>query len=182
MTEITQIRLSGLGGQGIVLAGILLGEAGAIDGKYVSGSDIYGAQARGSECKSEIVLSDGPIDFPHLITPDILMAMSQGAYNLYCEDIKKESGLILYDRTLVSPRTELKVEQIDVPATEIAVKGLKNKQVANILLLGFLIEKAKIVSFKAMQKAIALRIGDRFRALNLKALQVGVQLGRREHG
>jgi Pyruvate/2-oxoacid:ferredoxin oxidoreductase gamma subunit len=76
----------------------------------------------------------------------------------------------------------LKVEQIDVPATEIAVKGLKNKQVANILLLGFLIEKAKIVSFKAMQKAIALRIGDRFRALNLKALQVGVQLGRREHG
>ena len=100
MPEITQVRLSGFGGQGIVLAGILLGEAGVIDGKYISGSNSYGAQARGSECKSEVVFSDRPIDFPHLTTADILVAMSQGAYDMFCEDVKERSGLILYDQVL----------------------------------------------------------------------------------
>ncbi len=64
MSEITQIRLSGFGGQGVVLAGVLLGEAGVIDGKFVSGSNSYGAQARGSGCKSEIVFSRSRLIFP----------------------------------------------------------------------------------------------------------------------
>ena len=68
------------------------GEAGVIDGKYISGSNSYGAQARGSGCKSEIVFSDRPIDFPHLTTADILVAMSQGAYDIYCEDVKEDLG------------------------------------------------------------------------------------------
>ena len=182
MTEITQIRLSGLGGQGIILAGVLLGEAGAIDGKYVSGSETYGAQARGSGCKSEIVFSNAPIDFPHLTTADILVVMSQAAYDLFCSDIKEESGLILYDGTLVSSRAELKINQLGIRATEVSVKRLKNKQVANIVLLGALIETTKIVSPEGMQKAIALHVNERFRALNLKALQVGVDLRSREHG
>ena len=182
MTEITQVRLGGFGGQGVVLAGILLGEAGAIDGKYAAGSNSYGAQARGSGCKSEIVFSDGLIDFPHLTTADILVAMSQGAYNEYCGDIKADTGLILYDQSLVNPREDLRVKQLGVPATEVSVKKLKNKQVANIVLLGVLIETSKIVSPKAMQKAIALHVSERFRALNLKALRIGMVLGRRIHG
>jgi 2-oxoglutarate ferredoxin oxidoreductase subunit gamma len=182
MTEIRQIRLSGFGGQGVVLAGILLGEAGAIDGKHVSGSNSYGAQARGSGCKSEIVFSEGPIDFPHLTTADILVAMSQGAYKMYCEDVRGDSGLILYDQSLVSPRDDLRVKQLGVPATEVSVKRLKNKQAANIVLLGVLIETTGIVSPKAMQKAIALHVSERFRALNLKALRIGMDLGRRTHG
>ncbi len=98
MPEIRQVRLSGFGGQGIVLAGILLGEAGVIDGKYMAGSNSYGAQARGSSCQSEVVFSDGPIDFPHLTTADILFTMSQGAYTMFCEDVKETSGLILFDQ------------------------------------------------------------------------------------
>jgi 2-oxoglutarate ferredoxin oxidoreductase subunit gamma len=182
MTEMIQVRLSGFGGQGVVLAGILLGEAGAIDGKHVSGSNSYGAQARGSGCKSEIVLSDGLIDFPHLTTADILVAMSQGTYNTYCEDVKEDVGLILYDQNLVNPREDLRVKQLGVPATEVSVKKLKNKQVANIVLLGALIETTKIVPAKAMQKAITLHVSQRFRTLNLKALKVGMGLGRRIHG
>jgi 2-oxoglutarate ferredoxin oxidoreductase subunit gamma len=182
MTKIMQVRLSGFGGQGVVLAGDLLGEAGAIEGKYIAGSNSYGAQARGSGCKSEIVFSEGPIDFPHLTTADILVAMSQGAYTMYCDDIKAETGVILYDRSLVSPREELKVNQLGIPATEVSVKRLKNKQVANIVLLGVLIETTRIVSSKAMQKAIRLHVSERLRALNLKALQIGIELGRRFHG
>ena len=177
MTGMTQVRLSGFGGQGIILAGLLLGQAGVIGGKYIAGSDSYGAQARGSGCKSEIVFSGGPIDFPHLITPDVLVAMSQGTYHTYCKDVK-EGGLIFYDQGLVTPEQGLKVKQRGVAATEISIKKLKNKQVANIVLLGVVVETTKIVSPKAIQKAIALHIGERFRALNLKALRAGMELGK----
>jgi len=183
MPEITQVRLSGFGGQGIVLAGILLGEAGVIEGKYIAGSNSYGAQARGSSCKSEVVFSDGPIDFPHLTTSDILVAMSQGAYNIFCEDVKEKSGLILFDQSQVIPRKEgLNHIQMGIPATEYALKRLKNKQVANIILLGALITITKIVSLKAIKKAIRNRVSKRFQGLNLKALQIGIELGRRLHG
>jgi len=182
MAEITQVCLSGFGGQGIVLAGILLGEAGANDGKYVAGSNSYGAQARGSGCKSEIVFSDGPIDFPHLVTADILVAMSQGAYNTYLKDVNEKSGLILFDHPQVKPMEGLNLIQIGIPATEYALKRLKNKQVANIVLLGALIEITKIVSSKAVEKAIHTHVSPRFRKLNLKALRLGLELGRRVHG
>jgi 2-oxoglutarate ferredoxin oxidoreductase subunit gamma len=181
MTEIRQVRLSGFGGQGVVLAGLLLGHAGVREWRYVSGSNSYGAEARGSGCKSEIVFSDSPIDFPHLTSADILVAMSQGAYDIYCEDVK-ESGLILYDQGLLTPREEVRVKQRGVPATEISVKKLKNKQVANIVLLGALIEITKIVSQKSVQKAITLHMSERFRVLNVKALQTGIDLGRLAHG
>jgi 2-oxoglutarate ferredoxin oxidoreductase subunit gamma len=177
MTEMIQVRLSGFGGQGIILGGLLLGQAGVIERKYVAGSDSYGAQARGSGCKSEIVFSDGPIDFPLLVTSDVLVAMSQGTYHTYCKDVK-EGGLIFYDHGLVTPEQRLKVKQRGVAATEISIKKLKNKQVANIVLLGVLVETTKIVSPKAIQKAIALHIGERFRALNLKALRAGMELGK----
>ena len=182
MPEITQVRLSGFGGQGIVLAGLLLGEAGMIEGKYIAGSNSYGAQARGSSCQSEVVFSNGPIDFPHLTTADILVAMSQGAYNLFCKDVRAKSGLILFDQSQVMPKEGLNVIQIGIPATEYALKRLKNNQAANIVLLGALIETTKIVSLKAIKKAIHTHVGERFQSLNLKALQIGIELGRRAHG
>jgi 2-oxoglutarate ferredoxin oxidoreductase subunit gamma len=178
MTGIMQVRLSGLGGQGIILAGFLLGQAGATEGKYVSGSDSYGAQARGSGCKSEIILSNGPIDFPHLTSSDILVAMSQGAYQTYCKDVKRE-GFIFYDNGFVTPEEGLTAKQRGVSATEMSIKKLKNKQVANIILLGVMIEITRIVSPKSIQKAIALHIGERFRSLNLKALRIGIELGKK---
>lgn len=182
MTGIKQVRLSGFGGQGVVLAGLLLGQAGVFDGKFISGSNSYGAQARGSGCKSEIVLSDGPVDFPHLTTADILIAMSQGAYNTYCKDVKEESGLILYDQGFVTPKDNLRVKQLGIPATDISIKKLKNKQAANIVFLGALIEATRIVSSKAIRKAISMHVGERFRSLNLEALRAGMELVRRVHG
>jgi len=182
MREIKQVRLSGFGGQGVVLAGVLLGQAGASEGKYVSGSNSYGAQARGSGCKSEIVLSDGPIDFPHLVIADLLVAMSQGSYNLYCKDVREGSGLILYDPGLVTPKEGRRVRHIGIPATEVSLKRLKNKQVANIVLLGALIETTGMVSEKAMKRAITMHVSERFQSLNLKALRLGMELGRKTHG
>jgi 2-oxoglutarate ferredoxin oxidoreductase subunit gamma len=182
MTEIKQVRLSGFGGQGVVLAGLLLGQAGVFDGKYISGSNSYGAQARGSGCKSEVVFSDGPVDFPHLTVADILIAMSQRAYNIYCKDVREESGIILYDQGFVTPKEGLKIKHLAIPATEVSVKRLKNKQVSNIVFLGALIEATRIVTPKAIRKAISMHVSERFRPLNLKALRVGMELGRQVHG
>jgi len=182
VTEIKQIRLSGFGGQGIILAGTLLGQAGVIDGKYVAESSSYGAQARGSGCKSEVVFSDRPIDFPRVTTADVLFVMSQGAYDVYYADVKADSGIILYDDGQVVAKEDLIVEQIGIPATDYAIKKLKNSQVANIILLGALIEISEIVPSLALQKAIRVHVSERFRSLNLKALRIGTDLGREVHG
>lgn len=182
MSEIIQVRISGFGGQGVVLAGVLLGEAGVIDGKQVAGSNSYGAQARGSGCKSEIVFSEGLIDFPHLTTTDILIAMSQGAYDLNLRDVKEGSGLVLYDRSLVTPKEASGLRQVGLPGTELALKKLKNKQMANLILLGALVDITRIVSSKAIRKAISLHVSERFQSLNLKALRIGMALGRQPHG
>jgi len=182
MRRITQVRISGFGGQGVILAGVLLGEAGVADGDYVAGSSSYGAQARGSGCKSEIIFSDGPVDYPHITKADILLAMSQGTYDLYSGELNPETGLIVYDDAQVTPDKGLAVKQIGIPATDRAIKDLASKQVANIVLLGALIEITGIVSDGAMEKAVERHVGERFRRLNLEALQCGRELGRQSRG
>lgn len=182
MREIKQVRLSGLGGQGVILSGVLLGQAGVMEWRYIAGSNSYGAEARGSGCESGIVFSDGPIHYPHLTIPDILVAMSQGTYDFYSRDVREKDGLILYDKSLVKASEKLKVRQLGVPATEYAVKKLKSKQVANIVILGALVEITQIVSARALQKAIVLHISKRFRKLNLNAFRLGMELGKKIHG
>jgi 2-oxoglutarate ferredoxin oxidoreductase subunit gamma len=182
VSEIIQVLLSGFGGQGIVLAGHLLGQAGAADGKRVAVASSYGAQARGSDCASEIILSSEPIDFPHLTVADILMAMSQRGYDQSQAEVKLESGIILYDQDQVKPNESLGLRQIGIPATEYAVKRLKNGQVANIILTASLVEITKLVSLKSFRQAIRAHVSPRFQDLNLKAMQVGINLGRKVHG
>jgi 2-oxoglutarate ferredoxin oxidoreductase subunit gamma len=181
MPKITQILLSGLGGQGIMLVGTLLGQAGVIERRYASASNAYGAQARGAWCKSEVILSDVPIDFPHLTTPDFLFIMSQNSYNMYFEDIR-ENGIIFYDKGLVIPKENMEVKQIGIPATEYAVKKLNNPQAANLILLGLFIKTTNVVTPKAIRKAIALNVSGRFRTVNLHALEIGMSEGRKIHG
>ncbi|MGA3175490.1 MAG: 2-oxoacid:acceptor oxidoreductase family protein [Syntrophorhabdales bacterium] len=181
MPWIRQIRFSGLGGQGVVLAGLLLGEAGAADGRTVTGSNSYGAQARGSGCKSEVVLSDGPIDFPHVTRADVLVAMSQSAYDQYAGEVTQDA-LILYDSSQVKPAGGVRARQLGAPATETALKKLKNKQVANIVLLGALVEADPVVSAEAVVKAIEKHVSPRFLALNLDAFSAGRELSRQSHG
>ncbi len=182
MSKIIQIRLSGFGGQGVVLTGTLFGEAGVVDGKFVAGSNSYGAQARGSGCKSEIVFSQGPIDFPHLISADILIAMSQGTYDLYRKDMTPGTGVIIYDDSQVTPTENPGVRQIAIPATEAAIKDLNNKQAANMVLLGALVAATQVVSVEAVEKAMEKHVSERFRKANLAAFKKGMELGKQALG
>lgn len=175
MKKVIQVRLAGFGGQGIVLMGLILGEAGAVDGRHVSGSHSYGAQARGSACKSEVIISNDPIDFPHVIEADVLAALSQGAYTAYREQIA-DSGLILFDETRVKPDTSPDVRHRGIAASDHALRQLGNGQVTNMVMLGALVAVTGIVSFDAVQKAISLHMGETFREMNLKAFVEGVAL------
>ena len=177
MGELRQIRISGFGGQGVVLAGTILGHAATRDGKWVAGASSYGAQARGGSARSDVVVSDAPIVYPHVIEADVLVAMAQTAYNKYVEELA-EGALILYDDEMVTPRSMDGVTQLGVPATSQAIKELNQKQSANIVILGACAAITEMVTKEALIAAITENVSARFRDLNVRALELGFRLGK----
>lgn len=170
-----QVRLGGFGGQGIVLAGVLLGHAGVLDGHWVSGTNSYGAQARGTACRAEVILSDHPVDFPQILEPDVLVAMSQGAYDRFVQETK-EDGLVIYDSQLVKPGDNTPLHR-PIPATEAAIREIGNRQVANVVMLGAFTALAHAVSKESMETAVSQYVPPRFKEENLGALKRGFRLG-----
>lgn len=177
MGELKQIRFCGFGGQGVVLAGTILGYAAIKDGKWVSGSNSYGAQARGGSARSEVVISDDPIKFPHVIESDILVALSQSAYDVYIKNMAEKGALVIYDDLMIKPSHLRGVQQIGVPATNTAIHELESKQVANMVMLGAFVAITRIVNRQALISSIIENVAERFRDLNIKALEVGYKLG-----
>jgi 2-oxoglutarate ferredoxin oxidoreductase subunit gamma len=174
--RVTQIRIGGFGGQGVVLAGTLLGHAAVRDGLWVSGSNAYGAQARGGAARSEVVISSNPISFPHVLRADILAVLSQSAYDVFSQNLAEQGAVVLHDATLVAPRALDGVRQIPVPATETAVSELGNSQVANIVLLGATVLLTGVVSAEALEQTIREQVDPRFLDLNLRALARGLTI------
>ena len=171
-----EVRIAGFGGQGVVTAGYVLGQSACLfDGKNATMTQSYGPEARGGACRSEVVISDEKIDFPKIIKPDLLVAMSQEAYLLYHDDVKK-GGTIILDSDLVSPTKENSdIKYYMTPATRSA-EELGNKIVANVVILGSLVSLTKVVSEEAMKRAVETR-WPRFTELNLKAFETGLKLG-----
>ncbi|MGD8388221.1 MAG: 2-oxoacid:acceptor oxidoreductase family protein [Desulfobacteraceae bacterium] len=174
--RVTQIRIGGFGGQGVVLAGTLLGHAAVRDGLWVSGSNAYGAQARGGAARSEVVISSNPISFPHVLRADILAVLSQSAYDVFSQNLAEQGAVVLHDATLVAPRALDGVRQIPVPATETAVSEFGDSQVANIVLLGATVLLTGVVSAEALEQTIREQVDPRFLDLNLRALARGLTI------
>ncbi|NPA63285.1 MAG: 2-oxoacid:ferredoxin oxidoreductase subunit gamma [Methanococci archaeon] len=172
-----EIRLSGFGGQGIILAGVILGRAAALyDKKEAVQTQSYGPEARGGASKSEVVISDEPIDFPKVIKPDILVCLSQQAYDKYKDDIK-DGGILLIDEDLVSieqkPKADVKIYKI--PFTRIASEDIKLPIVANIVMLGSLTKLTGIVSEESMKKSILDSVPKGTEEKNLLAFNKGYE-------
>ena len=182
MTDLKQIRFAGFGGQGVVLAGTILGNAAIHDGKWVSGSNSYGAQARGGSARSEVVISTEPITFPHVIRSDLLIVLSQSAYDAYITDVAEDGALVIYDDLMVKPREVAGVQQIAVPATNTAIHEMQSKQVANMVMLGASMAITKVVTKRALIISIRENIDERFKESNLNALQKGYELGGTKEG
>ena len=172
---VRQVRICGFGGQGVVLAGVILGEAAVLDGKWAAGASSYGAQARGGYARSDLVISDRPIVYPRVMEADLLVAMAQDAYDRYSEELA-QGALVIYEKGLVSPREMEAVRQVSIPATGLAIKELDSRQAANMVMLGALVALSGVVSMEALLRVIGERSGS-FKEVNIKAAQLGFRLG-----
>jgi 2-oxoglutarate ferredoxin oxidoreductase subunit gamma len=173
-----EVRLSGFGGQGIILAGDILGKAAAIyDGKHATFIQSYGPEARGGSCAAEVIVDDQPVHYPHVIDPDVLVVMSQGAYNRYIPEFRA-AGLLIVDTDLVELDERASVCRVlSIPATRIA-EEVGRKLVANIVMLGFLAAVTDLVSEDAMLQAVLTSIPEKTIELNRKAFHAGLAFGR----
>jgi len=176
MEPVKQVILCGFGGQGIVLAGTILGQAAFSDGKWVSSTNSYGSAARGGACRAEVVISERPIVFPFVIAADTLIAMYQTAYDKYIGRVKPGEGVVIYDERFI-PEEMKELRHVGVPATDTAVEELGTGIVANVIMLSAAVEMTDVVSKKALESAIRGIIPERLRQLNLKAMNIGFRLG-----
>ncbi len=171
-----EVRLAGSGGQGLILAGLVLAEAvGIYDGREVAMVQSYGPEARGGASKAEIIISDAPIDYPLCTSVDVLVALSQEAADVYCWDLKP-GALILVDRDLVAhPPSSL---AIAFPFTAVARDKLNRVMVANVLALAAISELTELVSRRSLEKALIARAPAGTAELNKRAIALGVKLAR----
>ncbi len=168
-----EIRISGSGGQGIIIAGIILAEAAGIyDGKYVCQTQSYGPEARGGSSKAEVVVSDDPIDYPKAMKPDLLLAMTQKACDAYIFDLKP-GGILMVDSTHVKQLPTTRA--IPLPFTQMARERTGKEMMANIIALGTLVAITGIVSLRSLEAAVMSRVPKGTEELNKKALEAGIE-------
>lgn len=166
-----EVRLAGEGGQGLILAGIILAEAAALyEGRNVVQTQAYGPEARGGASKAEVVISDGPIYYPKVLLADLFLAMSQEACDKYCYEVK-EDGLIVVDSTKVERVYTNRAYQ--VPITTRAVEATGTPMTANIFALGLIAALPGVVGREALEKAVVARVPPATREVNLQALEAG---------
>jgi 2-oxoglutarate ferredoxin oxidoreductase subunit gamma len=175
--SIKQAILCGSGGQGIVLAGAILGQAAFNDGKWVSSAGSYGAAARGGACRAEVVISEMPIIFPYVIAADTFIAMYQTAYDKYIGRVKPGGGVVIYDEEFV-PEEMKGLRYVGIPATRTAIEELNSGMVANVIILSAAVEITDVVGKEQLECAIREVIPEKLRELNLKAMDIGIRLGK----
>lgn len=175
MANKTEIRIGGSGGQGVVLAAQILGKAAVMDGKNALQTQAYGAEARGSLAKSEVIISDGKIGFPAVRKPDILVTMSQEAMDKLLKDLK-ENGILIVDSTNVTRFPETKTNTYKIPITETAKKQYGEALYANMVMLGVLTKLTKLVTVQSMEKAIGESVSKKTLKTNINAFRTGMQL------
>ena len=178
MSERYEIRFSGSGGQGMILAGIIMAEAAAIYGdKNAAQSQSYGPESRGGASKAEVIISSQPIDYPKATSIDCMLAMTQEACTKYHHDIK-QGGILLVDSEEVKDVPKGNFRLYSYPIIGTAREELGKTIVANIISLGMITELTGIVPHEAIEKAVLSRVPSAFIELNKKALQIGFERAR----
>ncbi|HVM91619.1 MAG TPA: 2-oxoacid:acceptor oxidoreductase family protein [Terriglobales bacterium] len=174
---LTEIRIAGFGGQGVILSAIVLGKACSIhEGKFATMTQNFGPEARGGACSAQLILSDQPVLYPYVAQPDVLVVMSQEAYTKFRPELK-ESGTLLIERDLVRVTDVSKMAKVySVPATRIA-EELGKRMVLNIVMVGFFAAVTRLLEPDAVRKAVADSVPASFRELNLKAFDKGYEYG-----
>jgi 2-oxoglutarate ferredoxin oxidoreductase subunit gamma len=170
----SKIKITGFGGQGVILAGEILANAAVLDGKEGSAIGSYGSAARGGLTTSEVVTSNEFIDAPFSENPNILIAMSQNGYDKYLSTVD-DNGIIIADSGMIN--IKLHPKQYELQATHIATLELKSPVVANMIMLGALSAISEVVSKKALFEAIKETVSEKFLEINLKGIDIGYSKG-----
>ena len=172
-----EIRICGFGGQGVIKMAQVIGEATAIhEGKHSTLNQSFGPEARGGSCSATLVLDEKRVDYPYISNPQIMIAMSQEAYNQYVNEVT-DDGIIIIEEELVKPG-ELKSSQklFSIPATRFA-EEIGQKIVLNIIMIGFIAAVTNVVSVESMRKSVESNVPASFLEMNMQAFEKGYQYG-----
>jgi 2-oxoglutarate ferredoxin oxidoreductase subunit gamma len=175
--QLTEIRIAGFGGQGVILSAIVLGKAGSIyQNGFATMTQNFGPEARGGACSAQLMLSDSPVLYPYVTSPDILVVMSQEAYTRFVPELK-DGGILIVEQDLVRV-DELKgdIKVYSVPATRMA-EELGKRMVLNSVMVGFFTAVTHLLEPDAVRKAVADSVPSSFREINLKAFEKGYEYG-----
>lgn len=175
---VTEIRIAGFGGQGVILSATVIGKAASIqEGGYATMTQSFGPEARGGAASAQVILSDKPVLYPYVTRPDILVVMSQEAYTKFTPELK-DHGVLVIEQDLVrvselNPGTKV----YSVPATRLA-EELGKRMVLNIVMVGFFAAVAGVLKPESLREAVASSVPPAFKELNLKAFDKGYEYGR----
>ena len=170
--ERIELKLSGFGGQGIILAAYVIGKAAAVvEGRHATLNQSFGPEARGSACSAQVVVSDEPVSYPYVRELDILVAMSQDAYRSFREEVKP-GGLVLVDESLVTPISDLPQKTMGVPSTRIA-ETIGKRIMANMVMVGFFAGMTDVVDVESAREAVRSSVPTGSEDVNLRAFDAG---------
>ncbi len=183
MKRRNEIRIVGSGGQGVILATVILAEAAVLAGKYTAQSQSYGPEARGGLCKAETLIDESPIGFTKVQNPTLLLALFQSALDQYAKGLSKDC-LVVIDASLKAPESLDPSQVIALPILQTAREGVGKSQTANIVALGVLNELLEVASPTVFRQAVLKWIPKGTDTLNIKALDAGTTLAqtwKKEH-
>ena len=170
-----ELRLAGSGGQGVILASVILAEAAIIAGKYTAQSQSYGPEARGGACKAETLVSDTPIGYTKVQQPDFLMVLNQKALQKYGKNVP-EDCIILIDSGLEALPEMENHRVVSLPILKTAKEKVGRLQTANIVAVGCINSLLNLVDEASIKKAVLMHIPAGTQKLNMKALKAGIEL------
>jgi 2-oxoglutarate ferredoxin oxidoreductase subunit gamma len=175
--RLSEVRIAGFGGQGVILCAAIIGKAASIhEGGYATMTQSFGPEARGGACSAQVVLSDVPVLYPYVTNPDVLVVMSQEAYSKFAPELKP-GGILLVERDLVRLSEHATPARVfSVPATRLA-EELGKKMVLNVVMAGFFGAVAGLLSPGALRAAVGDSVPPAFRDLNLRAFDKGYAYG-----
>lgn len=170
------MTLSGSGGQGLGLAGMIMAEAGILEGKEAIQSQSYGPEARGGASKSDVIIGDEELDYPKVLNPEILLAMSQPAFDKYYGDVA-DGATIVVDSTFVKLPENAPEKLYALPITKTAKEEIGNPMCASMVALGAISAITNVVSKDKLLAAVASRAPKGTAELNCNATELGYRLG-----
>jgi 2-oxoglutarate ferredoxin oxidoreductase subunit gamma len=171
----TDLTIAGVGGQGSILAGVILGSAAVTyDGKFATQTQAYSSELRGGFAAAWVIISDEPVEFPRVTHPDVLVAQAQDSINRF-GDVLKPDGILIADSDMVHEIPSTVKQLYRVPATSLARHEIKIAVVANMIMLGALFKITGVVGRQALEQAIAASVPKGKEQINLDAFHLGAE-------